>query len=254
MPGAYLLNQLTDSATLTASSEDTVYPVENLYDELPARVFRSETKTTLSILIDFGEAITCNAIALVNHNLTDEAALTLLEGSASPASIIIANPAWREHDLYGMFPTTTAQYWILQIVDDNPDNIQIGQLLLGTAIALPRARKIGSYSPAKENSNISSETYGGSKYVYPLNKRRKLNPAFMIVGSELDIFEALHDAVEGDAHPFLYIPDTSLAPCYYGRKEAGFDPTEIDLSVNRQIVHDYTMMLTEESRGLEITA
>ena len=252
MPGAYLLNQITASIGVYPSSIDSAYPTANLYGEHSAQVFRCTSKTSLAIIIDFGAAVSLNAVALVNHNLTSQAQLTLLDGASSPASNVIANPACRALDLWKGFPTTTNRYWILQITDNNPSNIQIGQLLLGLSVALPRARKIGNYKPGIANANISSETYGGSKYSYPLNRRLTFNPAFRVLGSELNTLQGLHDAVIGDVHPFLYIPDTTQQDCFYVRKEAGFDPTEFDTSVSSQSVYDYTMTLTEESRGLEI--
>jgi hypothetical protein len=251
MPGAYLLH-LPTGATLTASSEDAAYPVDNLKDRQGWRVFRATSGTAVSISIDFGTALSCDTVALVNHNLTAGATMSLKAGATSPPSSVVATPAYRAHDLWKAFTATAARYWLLEITDANPAAIQIGQLLLGTRVSLPRARRIGeSYKPATMRQNITGETYGGGKYSYHLHSARGFNPTFRVLGSQIDIFDTLDAAVRGDVIPFLYIPDDTESAAYWVRKEMSFEPVEID-KAGGGIVHDYQMMLIEESRGLEV--
>jgi hypothetical protein len=254
MPGAYLLSLMAPATIVTPSTEDAAYPKTNLYDRIAAKVFRCTSPTSLTILLDFGAPITANSIALVNHNLTSSATLSLKADAGNPPSTVVATPAYRENDIWKSFESTSAWYWLLEITDSNLANIQIGQLLLGARVALPRARRIGdSYRSTTRNTGIQSETYGGVKWNYHLYDRKEFNPSFRVVGAELDTLGTLHQSAYGDVRPFLYIPDSSLADCYYVRKEQSFEPTEIDKS-GGGIVYDYQMTLTEESRGLEVLA
>lgn len=250
MPGAYLLNLIGTDAVLTPSTEDDAYPAEYLIDHQAARVFRGTSQTALTILIDFGVAISADTIALVNHNLTSGATLSLKAGATSPPASVVATPTYRAHDLWKGFTATAARYWLLEIADANSAPIQIGQLLIGTRVVFPRGRRIGNYQPRTERTIISGETYGGASYHYPVHSRKTFNPTWRVLLSELAIFETLESAVIGSTYPWLYIPEITAAACYYVRKEPSFEPTEFDKST--EPVMDYQMTLREEPRGLEV--
>lgn len=256
MPGAYLLNLISSGATITPSSEDSAYPKANLYDKQAARVFRSESQTSLTILIDFGAAITADSIALINHNLTAAATLSLKADGSNPPTTGVATPAYRAHDLWEAFVSTTARYWLLTITDSNSSDIEIGQLVIGLRVAFPRGRRIAeSYKPVRERSVISGETYAGVLWNYYLFDRRKFNPTFRVgSAAELAVLSGLDAAVYGSLHPFVYIPDVAGADVFYVRKEQSFEPQEIARIAGSELVHDYAMALVEESRGLEILA
>jgi hypothetical protein len=255
MPGAYLAaNLISASATITPSSEDSAYPKENIYDKQAANVFRCYSQTSLDIEIDFGADIQADTISLINHNLTAGATLDLKAGaSPAPSSSVIA-PANRANDLWSPFAPASHRFWLLTIADTNPAALQIGQMIIGTRVALPRARRIGDYSPAIKRATISGETYAGVFWNYPLFKRHQLNPSFRVgSAAEFAILAALDEAVHGNLYPFLYIPDGNGADCFYVRKELDFEPQEYQGRLaGRELVHDYQMTLIEESRGLEI--
>jgi hypothetical protein len=254
MAGAYLTNLINSAATITPSTEDAAYPKANLYDRQAARVSRATSKTALTVLVDFGAAIVANTVALVNHNLTSGATLSLKAGSGSPPSTVIATPIYRQYDLWKGFASQSARYWLLEIADSNPDYLQIGQLLIGIRIAFPRARRIGqSYVPALKRSNISGETYAGVLWNYHLFQRHQFNPNFRVgSAAELAVLTGLDASVYGNLWPFLYIPDATKVDCYYVRKEADMEPQETARITGAELVHDYQMTLIEESRGLEI--
>lgn len=255
MPGAYIAtNLISASASITASSEDSAYPKENLYGKQSPNVFRSQSKTSLTLLIGFSTAVQADTIALINHNLTASASLKLeADDSASPTTDV-GFPAYRQYNLWKAFTLTSKRYWLLTITDNNPNYIQIGQLLLGLRVALPRARKIGNYSPAVKRSVISGETYGGAFFNYHLFQRQQLNPSFRVgSAAELAILTALDQAVYGNLYPFLYIPESSKSECYYVRKEVDFEPQEYSARLaGPELIHDYQMTLIEESRGMEV--
>src|SRR6185369_5318216 len=69
-------NNLVPSATVTADSEASGYPVTNL-QALPVLTYwRSADSSSLhTIEIDFGSAASIDVIALVNHNLSETATI-----------------------------------------------------------------------------------------------------------------------------------------------------------------------------------
>jgi hypothetical protein len=250
MAGAYLLNMITAACTLTPSTENSVYPVENIYGEQASNVFRSTSTTSLVIEMDFGAAVSLDTIAIINHNLVAGATFSVKAGAAPTPSTVVATPVFRAKDLYKIFTPVSARYWSLTIAGTNPSNIQIGQLLMGVHVDLPRARKIGGFTPATSRTSISIETVGGANWVYPLHKRKVFNPTFQLIGtSDLTAMETLDEVVDGDSHPFVYIPSITDVACYYVRKEQSFEPSETEYNLS-----EYLLLLREESGGLEISA
>lgn len=254
MPGAYLIsNIITDNATLTPSSEDTAYPVENVYDVIAANVFRCTSKTSLTLLVDLGSAVEADTIALVNHNLTQAGVATLYAGNVNPPVTLVASINYRQHDAWKSFTLQSARYWLLTLTDSNPDYLQLGQLLIGRRTAMPVGRRMGGYKPAKMRGLITEETIAGVIHSYLLYERMQFNPIFRVKNqTELDVLSFLDALAFGNIKPWLWIPDESGTACYYVRKEGNFEPEEQKWRVQGEMIHDYMMQLTEESRGLEI--
>lgn len=255
--GAHLVtNRISSDCTITPSSEDSSYPKTNLYDKQASKLFKSESLTTLTMLIDFGAAIAADTIALINHNLTSGATLSLKADGSNPPTTEIATPTYRQYNMWKTFTDPSARYYQLEITDSNTAYLYIGQLIIGTRTAFPRNRKIGSgYSPARNRSNISEQTYAGVFWNYHLFERNIFNPSFRtFTAAQEDIFRALDAAVYGSLYPFLWIPNTDEAACYYVRKEAEYRPQEFNQTSEGSSVHDYMLTLIEESRGLDIQA
>ncbi len=254
MPGAYLINNIiTSNAELTPSTEDTAYPAENIYDGIAAQVFRCTSKTVLTLLIDLGSAIQADTIALVNHNLTQAGSATLRAGNTNPPTTLVATITRRAFDMWKDFTLQAARYWLLTLTDSNPNYIQMGQLLLGVRTTLPVGRRMGGYKPAKMRGLISEETIAGVMHSYLLYERMQFNPLFRVKSqAELDVLAALDSAAFGNVKPWLWMPDENGATCYYVRKEGNFEPEEQQWRVQGEMIHDYMMQLTEESRGLSI--
>lgn len=254
MPGAYLAtNLITSSITITPDTEDENYPAEYLYDKQSPRVFRCESPSSLSILLDFGAAISADTIALINHNLTSGASLSLKGDNSNPPTTGRGSLSYRANDLWAGFTLASGRYWLLEITDTNSEDLEIGQLILGQRTAFPRARRIGRYRPAVERSTIEQETYAGMKWNYHKFDRKTFNPSFRVAtAAELEVLRSMDAALYGNLWPFLWIPDTSGADCYYVRKEQEFSPEEIERLAGGHLAHDYQMTLTEETRGLDI--
>lgn len=253
---AYLAtNLISSSVAITPSTENASYPSSNLYDKQAARVFRGTSLTALSILLDFGAAVSANTIAIINHNLTASAVLSLKAANSNPPNTVVATPSYRQYDLWKAFTLTAARYWKLEITDSAPAALQIGQLVLGVRVAFPRERKQGGYSPAQQRSTISGETYAGVFWNYHLFGRRTFNPSYRVfTAADLEILRTFDAAIYGNLWPFVYIPDSGGADVYYVRKEESFQPGELEHPSGGEPVHDYQMTLVEESRGLEIKA
>lgn len=81
----FLLTNEFDDASLSATSEATALPVTNLQDELRTKVYRASA-TAATVYIDMGEAMECNVLAVVQHNLDYDGTFCVAGGSSSGAS------------------------------------------------------------------------------------------------------------------------------------------------------------------------
>ncbi|MGH9341985.1 MAG: hypothetical protein ACRD1R_20965, partial [Acidobacteriota bacterium] len=110
---AYLTHNDNDLAagTITASSEDASYPKVNLTALPISKPFRFTGDTSENLQIDLGAAKNIDLVALINHNLTSAATITVNGGSA-------ANPggtefqttiSYREFDAFKLL--AAAQTW-----------------------------------------------------------------------------------------------------------------------------------------------
>jgi hypothetical protein len=254
VPSVIPVNLISESSAITVSSEDENYPSENIFDRQAARVFRCESKTSLEILIDAITGVYADSIAVINHNFTSSATVNLKAGNSNPPTTVVAAMTWREFDMWKAFPPEARRYYKLEVADSNSEFLQLGQLVIGPRLELPRARRIAQgYSPARERTNLSSETYAGVFWNYFLFDRLKFNPSFRLAGdSELAVMRTLDRAVYGNVFPFVYIPKTDEANVYYVRKDEQFQPSELDRIGEGAVAYDFAMNLTEESRGLEV--
>lgn len=139
---AYLRYRDRANVVLSVSSEDVLYPKENL-DALPvAQPFRTGLGDVASqyIDVDLGAAASVSVLALVGHNLSADATIQLNGGTAaSPdGSIFNVTVSPRERTAWRKFAAQVYRYWRIAIHDPaNTDGyLSIGLLLLGAATTL----------------------------------------------------------------------------------------------------------------------
>lgn len=118
----------------------------------------------------------------------------------------------------------------------------------------------GAGAIAREHTDLVHETEEGVLWVYPQARRRTWNLTFRLsTAAHLAFFETLHNAVDGQANAFYFIPDIDESPMqeYLVRKDKDFMPTMIDagvLSGSLVGVFDYVINLREESAAAQILA
>lgn len=248
---AYLVTNLLDAnATLTPGTEDSSYPVENLYGLVAANRYRSLSLLSLSVLVDLGSSKAANTIALINHNATSGATITVKAGGSSPPSTVVATLSWRQYDIWADLGSQTARYWLLEISDSNTVALSLGQLVLGTRVALPESFRRGR-KPSVKTNNIALETEAGVRYVYPRYKRNQPGYVFRVrTSGDLASMRTWYNATNGEVTPFVFLEDVSLSGMLYCRMQADWDPAELSAKKDS---YDVPVNLVEESRGLELT-
>ena len=126
---------LVDSADLTPSSQISTLPAANLQDSRPTAVWRTEGCADESVVIDLGSPGTATLAALLEHNLTSSATISLQANSADSwtSPPFSASLDWHPSIIIELFNQVSYRYWRLAVADSaNPDGyLQIGRLWLG---------------------------------------------------------------------------------------------------------------------------
>lgn len=131
-------NNLCDSATLTPSQENPLYPVENVQEAHSQKVWKG-LDATENIVIDLGSAQAVSCIGIAGHNFTSGATITL-EGNSSDSW---GAPAFSEtvtvyDTVLHFFTESTYRYWRL-VVADTGVVVTIGRVFLGVYLQMPGA-------------------------------------------------------------------------------------------------------------------
>ncbi len=123
---------------------------------------------------------------------------------------------------------------------------------LGTYVTLPGHYRFGGRrggaSDNREDTNIELETDFGNDFVYNLQTRLVWELHWRLNETQLQTLADLNDAVGGSVNPFWFSLDGTGDDAYFVRKEAGFDPIELDTpdSSTGLMMYDYTMRLRQD--------
>ncbi len=213
MGSRFLEATLSDAATLTCSSEDASFPCENVQDEQRTKIHKFTGKTSEYYRYDFGTKKPIGALALINHNLTVDATVTLRAGIAAGGATLknTAYPAWEplfgygeggfgEHGFGGYltpdeistyYPAGTmrlidwtavvARHWEILIADPgNAANIQVGRIILGNFVESSKYPALGMVCTPQDPSTVAY-SLGGQAWKDGKTKYRQAQVHFSYV-------------------------------------------------------------------------
>jgi len=260
---SFCTDNLVKGAILTVTGawlEDADFGKANLACGRMSKRAGFDTGKSGEIVIDPGQANQASVIALMNHNLTSGATVTI-QGNSSDlwtSPPFSQSLSFKAPDMYDMFTAETWRYWRL-VVDDSARplaDIKIGELILGTLTELDR-----NYDwDLKEEQiykNIVHETEGGNFWSYELFDRKSWTMKFSdLTGSQLGEIKALMETVRGNAYPFLAVIES--VPYYVRLQESIVTSRPMQLANLEFWGEDFfpieymidSLTLTEETRGI----
>jgi hypothetical protein len=247
---AYLANTSNHyvTATLVVSSEQAAYP-KVFSQELPiSKPLRFIDDVSENIQIDLGSAKFISLAAILNHNLTSAATITLNGGSsANPdGSQYTTTIAWRQFDSFKTL-SQTWRYWKLIFADSaNPDTfISIGYVMLGSMTTLGFNFAYG-WQFTDEHVNLELESEFGVQHVAEMFHRIVLDLTFQnITSGNAAIIRQLQRDLKRNQIPIFLMPDAAVNEGYFGRIVSHLTRT-IDFYQTMQV------RFLEESRGKKI--
>jgi len=234
---------------VTASSSGD-YPIANLTALLISKPWRpSTTYGTGWFLLDFGYPVSIDLIALINHNLSSDAVITVTYGSTSACGSTLAGGiTWRERDAFDLASSTTsARFWKVSIADPGNTHqfISIGYLMMGDSTTFGTNYAYG-WSRTDEYVNAELESHYAAPHIKQLYDRRRFNLPFVnIATANAALLRTLIDSVKRSATPAFFIPDAAVNDGYFGR----FTINPVSSHPLHYSYEDLTLEFVEESRG-----
>ena len=239
---------VTDAATvaLTSGTENAAFPLTNLYDLNPAKVFKA-TGTSCTIRLTYGAAQALQAIALIMHNLVGASVTVTNNGGMATQTIVI--PANAEDGLsvdpfLDLRPVANASatQWNI-VITGAAANVAIGELLAVETLRdmeVGRELRRGDVIPQRMNVTAS-----GVKLIYPLGVRLHRISAITILESLRSDLLALWHGALGMRHGFLVIPDLNVNVAYFMR----FAADDFPWVHTTDEMTDMTIALEDVGRG-----
>ena len=209
------------TATLTATSEQALYPAANL-QLLPATaVWRSVgAGAAQDLLFDFGYEQSVDIIALVNHNLTSAATIAIAAGTTSAVSDYSTTVTWREFIAFLWLSTPQIyRYWQIRITDTANTNgfIEVGYPVVGLSTKPEFSFRQGWVSSREYiTSKVKSEF--GVPIVEKLAERQKLELPFgPLDADEFFYIRRWYILTKRNLYPALILPTRGGSDAYFGR-------------------------------------
>jgi len=236
MKGGCLYNDWVkaDDTVVALTDEDANFPAENAKTEeaaLTARTLSGYT-TAIKYQISLISAQAPRIFGLVNHNLAT-GTIDINSYTASnftTGKVKIATVDVRELDMayYAAAAPAARSYWEFDFTNATTFArdvfqeyyVELGRAMLYSACDADLAM-IEDYkrTHAHEFSNIVNETPWGARWIHNIESRReriKLTWGARLGMTIRDALRALLALTDGDARPFLLIPDLALTECFYG--------------------------------------
>lgn len=240
------------SATFTASTASTVYPVTNLNVLPVAKHWRTTGVSSENLQIDLGATYAIDLMGIVNHNLTAAATITVNGGStANPdGSQYTTTITYRQFDAFKLLTAGQSwRYWKFIFADSsNTDGyIKIGLVLLGDTTTLGFHWRNDSIF-TDEYVNILTRSPGGAVYaenIYGvISQKFQFGPLSV---TDMATLRTLYRGLRGSAGPIFIIPESLIYEGYFGRFVSAMS--------RRLNVREYTELeFVEDGRGRDITA
>jgi hypothetical protein len=210
------------AASITASTEDLLYPASNLLSQRLAKPFRTQHASAQTVVIDFGTAVTIDVAAILGHNVTSAATMTI-EANATDswgAPSATASLTWDSGIILRYLASAeTFRYWRFAVDDSANDYISIGALWLGEYVSIDPSSTT-NFSVTKVRDDTVVYGRGRQKYANEGEGWRKFDLRFPVTdGTALTVIETMYDTV-GNHTPLIFANFDELRtyplvePCY----------------------------------------
>jgi len=219
---AYLKNSDNEVTRATVSVETTIldadtFPEINVKRLPVCRPLRIRNELPVRILLSFPADITADLVAIVGHNLTENATISIKAGSTPDCSDYSTPMTARKRTAFKVLSSAeTYRYWMIDIDDEEcPGAVTVGYMVIGQATTLGFSfaegwRKID----LAETVGFANEAGGVSRKTAHL--REQFDVDFRLISeTDLDTMRDLFLDLSGDT--LFVIPDVDENDGFFGR-------------------------------------
>jgi hypothetical protein len=201
-----LYNNTVYDATLVASSNQLGYGASLLADKTPFSKWKATGNVEEYVVIDLQSAKAISGFALFNHNFTSSATITLEANTSNSwgAPAFTKTLTWSTYYVWTYFVEQTYRYWRIVIEDaGNANDIEVGELYIGTDLALPLLAPDSTFTmgtTSYRNVARSSQVLGTLQYA---NRLYSFNLVYLSNAQR----ESLRDmfATHGNVEPVVLV-------------------------------------------------
>lgn len=163
------------TATLSATNENPVYPIENTQDIRLSRLFKSIDVTSV-ITVNLGSSLPVSAVFIANHDILTGATITIKGHTSSDFTTpdYSSTITWRAGMMYKLITGYSKQFWQISIT--NSANFKIGGIFFGTYATITNTFSHVLSDQTEDTTEVftslSGQTYTDVGYeyrVYDLN-------------------------------------------------------------------------------------
>ena len=209
---------LVDSATLTPSTTNALFPVANIQDQRRSKVYRSTTNSD-NIIMDFASAQTVNGIFIVSDKRSGFGVTTVTvefnttNSWGSPA-YSVAVPFSSTLGIGHVSFADISYRWARVVMTSTLGYCELSKIYIGKEVALTSTIGFGW---TIKNEDTSKKVYNryGQLFTDELPKQKSLSFAFKnITKDDLDLINLRLDQV-GEAKPvYVALGDSTMAVDY----------------------------------------
>lgn len=229
-------NLLRDTTAYTVLTDNSLanYPFENCYDGISSTQV-GFTGSNQEIILDFGSAISIDAIGIARHNLATTGTTFNLDASSDNitySSITTITPT-SDVVILKEFNTSSYRYWKFKVSPTG--TLYIGDIFIGERLDLERGQKGGFVKPlfADDDQVVPNVTRGGNilsitSYLMPKNVSFEL---YYYTASFFSEWPAI--CAEMKTHPIYILWKDGEQPFYCWPKGSVASPSYADGIVGR---------------------
>ena len=251
MPLLYLsdLNNqaIASGVSVTASSEASGYPVTN---RIAGKPWRSTGVAAEWIEFDKGAASAFTLAALVGHNLSSAATITVKAGASANPSTFSQVMTWREFTAFVLFASQSYRYIRIAFVDTTNAYgfLEVRKPILGAYVHSGMSPMFGM-TDAPQFSTRRMETPYFVPSVEELAERAALTMQFRNLSSTtVTTLKSLIRTLKKDVNPLFVIPDSTVNNGYLMRfaEAPEYTPTTRNAS---GLLYNTSWSLVEDGLG-----
>lgn len=214
-------------STIAATSSHELYRIENLITLPVSAAWRSTgVASAQDITIAFSAAKSIDTIALVNHNISPSATITVSAGTDTTYANFTAGIPYREFIAFKwLFTVQSYRYWRIRITDTaNTDGfIEVGYLVL-SASTRPAFTFRQEWPTTPEFVSRKFLTEFGDVHTDEMYRRQALSMNFgPLTASEMSTLRSMYTTVKRNVYPLLLLPERCGPDSYFGRIPSSFE-------------------------------